>query len=144
LSLITFINISIFMKGLYKNQTQPNITLFIYTYILLAIVMTVFFTTSVNQLLSNSKEYRSIASSMKNWDYTKNVYKIVKAENGAHHKKSIELTQDKKFEKLFKSKNNFGFLIDTENFMGEDEGDPLYLVNEEEDSNIEADGKTIT
>lgn len=144
LSLITFINISIFMKGFYKNQTQPNITLFIYTYILLAIVMTVFFTTSVNQLLSNSKEYRSIASSMKNWDYTKNVYKIVKAENGAHHKKSIELTQDKKFEKLFKSKNNFGFLIDTENFMGEDEGDPLYLVNEEEDSNIEADGKTIT
>ncbi|MEQ5989916.1 hypothetical protein [Staphylococcus saccharolyticus] len=43
----------------------------------------------------------------------------------------MELVQDKKLEKFFKSKDNFGFLIDTENFDGKDEGDPLYVLNED-------------
>lgn len=46
--------------------------------------------------------------------------------------------------KLFKSDHNFGFLIDTENYSGENEGDPLYLLNEDKNKNIEPDGKTIT
>ncbi|MEN0399459.1 hypothetical protein AAGX49_14540 [Staphylococcus aureus] len=59
------------------------------------------------------------------------------------YNKEIEIAQDKRFDRLLKSKENPGFLIDTENFTSEGGELPLYKMNEEENNSIEPDGKTI-
>ncbi|KAB2300875.1 DUF1430 domain-containing protein [Staphylococcus epidermidis] len=143
LSCITILLLMIYQKDFYKNQVKPNVNLIIYLYILLAIVMGVFLTTSTHQVIKNSHDFQSKIPSLKGWKNTKDVYQPNVQDNGAEYNKEIEIAQDKRFDRLLKSKENPGFLIDTENFTSEGGELPLYIMNEEENNSIEPDGKTI-
>ena len=126
LSCITILLLMIYQKNFYKNQVKPNVNLIIYLYILLAIVMGVFLTTSTHQVIKNSHDFQSKIPSLKGWKNTKDVYQPNVQDNGAVYNKKIEIAQDKRFDRLLKSKENPGFLIDTENFTSEDGELPLY------------------
>lgn len=89
-------------KDFYKNQVKPNVNLIIYLYILLAIVMGVFLTTSTHQVIKNSHDFQSKIPSLKGWKNTKDVYQPNVQDNGAVYNKEIEIAQDKRFRSFIK------------------------------------------
>ncbi|WP_251942392.1 hypothetical protein [Staphylococcus sp. Marseille-Q5304] len=143
LSFITIIILKIYQKKFFENQISTKLNLILYLYILLGFITAIFFTTSTHQIIKNNHDLQSKIPSLKGWKNTKNVYQTNVQDNGATFNKKIELAQDKKFDHLLKSKNNPGFLIDTENFEGENTDIPLYELNEDKNKNIEPSGKTI-
>ncbi|WP_142382119.1 hypothetical protein [Staphylococcus massiliensis] len=94
--------------------------------------------------MAHRHEIATKSDTFDSWRNTRNTYQPNVQDNGVTYDKDLEMMRDRKLEDLFKSEDNPGFLIDTENFTGENENDPLYAMNEIENRDIEPDGKTIT
>ncbi|MEQ6036592.1 hypothetical protein V2J33_09405 [Staphylococcus saccharolyticus] len=71
---ITIVSLNCFQKGFSINKGKVNIKLVLYLYILLAIIMSLFLSSSIDQVINNTQKLQSKIFSMNSWENTKNVY----------------------------------------------------------------------
>ncbi|WP_309306516.1 DUF1430 domain-containing protein [Staphylococcus rostri] len=131
-----------FVKRYTNSKQSYSQQVMIGLYMMISAIAIVLVAMSTIQLITNYKDFEHQKTSLKHWDITKNMYGTNVHYVGQLKSHDIEKKVDMKIKSYFLSSDNQGFISDAENFTY-DNGFFLYQLNEKENADIEATGKTI-
>ncbi|MCS4486787.1 DUF1430 domain-containing protein [Staphylococcus americanisciuri] len=138
----TAIVVHFFVKRYAKNKRSDSKHVLMGIYMLISAIAIVLIAMSTMQLITNFKDYEQQKTSLKHWNLTKNIYGTHFYDIGQVKNPVIDKEVSIKVKNYYLSPDNQGFIAEAENFSYED-GLFFYQLNEKENADIEADGKTI-
>ncbi|MDO5376044.1 MAG: hypothetical protein Q4F01_07640, partial [Staphylococcus rostri] len=140
----SFISIVVhfFVKLFANNKRSHSKHVLIGLYMTISAIAIVLVAMSTMQLITNAKDYAHQKTSLKHWNVTRNIYGTHLYDIGQVKNRDIDKEIGIKLKNYFLSSDNQGFIADAENFSYE-EGLFFYQLNEKDNADIEADGKTI-
>ena len=139
-SFITII-VQLFVMRYAKNGRSYSKYMLIGMYMVISVIAILLVTISTTQIISDYKDYQKQKISIKHWNLTKDHYGTIVHHVGQLKSDDIDKAVNIKMKSYFLSDENKGFIVDMENFIND--GHYLYEYNEEKNTDIEPDGKTV-